>query len=273
MDAVTPLFARVLIGLATICARIPYFVMGIYLVLVVGAVFLTTQYLGFRVHRDDMIHDNHPVQVAWKSYLALNGPDDDLVAVVEGGTPEQITKAIDRLAQEFRARPASFDRILDRVDPASFRDKALQFLPAEKLRTIEQALIEMRPLFELPFGWNLFTLQSLALEAKTRMRRIALGTKVTAGDRQFLEGFGNILETAATTLVSPSSYVSPWKNLRPEGFDGQISLDQPTYFFNKDKSLGFLTVRPKPDPLHLMTPYYPAVRRRARSGSPDCWYS
>ena len=98
MDAVTPLFARVLIGLATICARIPYFVMGIYLVLVVGAVFLTTQYLGFRVHRDDMIHDNHPVQVAWKSYLALNGPDDDLVAVVEGGTPEQITKAIDRLA-------------------------------------------------------------------------------------------------------------------------------------------------------------------------------
>ena len=260
MDAVTPLFARVLIGLATICARIPYFVMGIYLVLVVGAVFLTTQYLGFRVHRDDMIHENHPVQVAWKSYLALNGPDDDLVAVVEGGTPEQITKAIDRLAQEFRARPASFDRILDRVDPASFRDKALQFLPAEKLRTIEQALIEMRPLFELPFGWNLFTLQSLALEAKTRMRRIALGTKVTAGDRQFLEGFGNILETAATTLVSPSSYVSPWKNLRPEGFDGQISLDQPTYFFNKDKSLGFLTVRPKPDPLHLMTPYYPAVQ-------------
>ncbi len=260
MDAATPLFGRVLVGLASFCSRIPYFVMGIYLALVVGALFLTTQYLGFRVHRDDMIHENHPVQVAWKSYLALNGADDDLVAVVEGGTPEQITKAIDRLAQEFRARPASFDRILDRVNPASFRSKSLQLLPAEKLKSIEQALLEMRPLFDLPFGWNLFTLQSLALEAKTRMRRIALGTKVTAGDRQFLEGFANILDTGATTLVSPSAYVSPWRSLRPEGIDGQISLDQPTYFFNKEKSLGFLTVRPKPDPLHLMTPYYPAVQ-------------
>jgi hypothetical protein len=77
-----------------------------------------------------MIRDDHPVQVAWKQYLALNGPDDDLVAVVEGGPPEQIEKAIDRLAQEFRARPQIFDRVLDRVDPAPFRTKALQLLPA-----------------------------------------------------------------------------------------------------------------------------------------------
>lgn len=105
MDAVTPLFARVLIGLATICARIPYFVMGIYLVLVVGAVFLTTQYLGFRVHRDDMIHENHPVQVAWKSYLALNGPDDDLVAVVEGAPRNKSPKLLIAWRRNFALGP------------------------------------------------------------------------------------------------------------------------------------------------------------------------
>ncbi len=260
MDAATSTLGRAITKLACLCAKFPYAVMGTYLVLALLSLILASQFLKFRVHRDDMIRDDHPVQVAWKQYLALNGPDDDLVAVVEGGTPELIERAINRLAQEFRARPEMFDRVLDRVDPSSFRSKALQLLPAEKLLAIEQALQEMRPLFDLPFGWNLFTLQSLSVEAKTRMRKIALGKQVTPGDRQFLEGFANILESASVTLASPSSYTSPWSNLRPKGFDTQISLDYPTYFFNPDKSLGFMSVRPKSDPQHLMNPYFPAVR-------------
>jgi len=260
MDAATSTLGRAITRLASQCAKYPYTVMGIYVALALCSILLASQFLKFRVHRDDMIRDDHPVQVAWKQYLALNGPDDDLVAVVEGGPPEQIEKAIDRLAQEFRARPEIFDRVLDRVDPAPFRTKALQLLPAEKLIIIEQSLNEMRPLFDLPFGWNLFTLQSLSVEAKTRMRKIALGKQIAPGDRQFLEGFANILESASVTLASPTSYVSPWSNLRPKGFDTQISLDQPTYFFNPDKSLGFMSVRPKGDPNHLMNPYFPAVR-------------
>ena len=260
MDAATSTLGRAITWLASLCAKFPYTVMGIYLGLALCSIVLSSQFLKFRVHRDDMIRDDHPIQLAWKQYLALNGPDDDLVAVVEGGNPEQIEKAIDRLAQEFRARPEVFDRVLDRVDPGPFRSKALQLLPADKLITIEQALQEMRPLFDLPFGWNLFTLQSLSVEAKTRMRKIALGKQVTPGDRQFLEGFANILESASVTLASPSSYVSPWTNLRPKGFDTQISLDHPTYFFNPDKSLGFMSVRPKGDSNHLMNPYFPAVR-------------
>ncbi len=259
MDAVTSRLGQVIARISLFCSHFPKAIVFIYLLLAGASVYLATTQLQFRVHRDDMIRENHPVQVAWKNYLALNGPDDDLVAVLEGSTPERMEKAIDRIAEEFRARPDRFDRVLEKVDPSSIADKALQLLPPDKLEQIEIVLKEMKPLLDLPFGWNLFTLQSLMIEAKTKLRNITIGRKVAAGDQRFLDGFKGILDASMTYLGSPGTYQSPWNSLRPEGFEAQLSLDHPTYFFNKDRSLAFMSVRPKPSADNPMAPYLAGV--------------
>lgn len=259
MDAATSRLGHLIARLSLFCAHFPKTVVLFYLVLAGASVYLATTRLQFRVHRDDMIRDDHPVQIAWKNYLSLNGPDDDLVAVVEGSNPARMEKAIDRLAEEFRARPNQFDRVLEKVDPSTFRNKALQLLTIDKIQQIELALKEMKPLFDLPFGWNLFTLQSLLIEAKTKLRNITIGRKISPGDERFLEGFKRILDCANNYFADKGTYVSPWNSLRPEGFDSQLTLDHPTYFFNKDKTLAFLSVRPKPSPDNVMAPYLAGV--------------
>ena len=121
MDAATSRLGKGIARISLLCSRYPLFTVLVFLALAAASVILATTRLAFRVHRDDMIRDTHPVQVAWKGYLALNGPDDDLVVVVEGRQPERITAAIDRIAEELRARPHRFDRVMEKSTPPKSR--------------------------------------------------------------------------------------------------------------------------------------------------------
>src|SRR5262249_60016273 len=88
-------------------------------------------------------------QQRWRQYLAEFGDDDDMVVVVEGADRAPMVAAIERLADAVRGQPERFDRLFYKVDLRPLHNRALLFLPAEQIQSIQENL---RPVGAPVFG-------------------------------------------------------------------------------------------------------------------------
>jgi hopanoid biosynthesis associated RND transporter like protein HpnN len=244
---------RLLGSLVTAVCRSPRLVLAVSFLLCAASLYLAATRLEYHTRRDDLISAHKECQQRWRKYLAEFGDDDDIVVVVKGQDPGRMKQALEALAERIRARSELFDRLFYKVDLRPLRSRALLFLPAEQVRTIQQEYLgDMKRLLDLgPLSWHGLGLLSIAQEASPRAARLVPGQPLSRSDERFLTQFLAISRAARATLADSSAYRDPWGSMmagpggaQPSQSSQEDQLAQPQYFFSGDKSLAFLLVRP-----------------------------
>jgi hopanoid biosynthesis associated RND transporter like protein HpnN len=262
-DGSTPqrLVPRLLVGLVSVVCRFPVLVLTLAALSVAASVWAACTRLQYRTQRDELISPDKECQQRWRQYINEFGDDEDMVVVVRGSGPAaraRMTAALEALADKVRRQPALFDRLFYKVDLRHLSNRALLFLPPEKIGQIQQDLERMKPLLGVgPLAWRMFSLQSLLDEAARRLSRLKPGQPLPAGDEQFLTQLLAITRSARATLLDAKDYRNPWSSLggdKPaqpapradstEAAPTEELLTRPQYFFSGDGALAFLLVRP-----------------------------
>src|SRR5207237_9387214 len=118
----------------------------------------------------------------------------DLVVVVQGEDRQQMRAALDRLGEQLLKEPKLFDRVFYKVDLRPLHDRALLFLPIERIRQIQDSLQGMDLLLAPPaglkfvdplLGWKNLNLSQLVSEAERRVFATPEGQPPRAQDLQF----------------------------------------------------------------------------------------
>lgn len=243
---------RALMLLANVVERHPIKVVVLGTLLAALSIGLACTRLTFLTQRNDLVSPNKPNQKRWQQYIDEFGDDEDMVVVVEGHDPVQMMLAIDTLAEKVKQHPEQFDRVFYKVDLAALRDRALLYLPTQKIQDIQNNLKNMQMLLDPPqipgldplFTWRSLTLQSLLGEADRRANSLLRDTKFSDDDEQFFQELISVARFAAATVHNPADYQSPWQSMLPVSANPD-PMSQPQYFFSDDKTLAFLLVRPK----------------------------
>jgi hopanoid biosynthesis associated RND transporter like protein HpnN len=256
------LVPRLLVGLVTLVCRSPLLVLSVAALSVAVSVWAACTRLQYRTQRDELISPHKECQQRWRQYLNEFGDDEDMVVVVRGSGPAarvRMTAALEALAGKVRREPDLFDRLFYKVDLRHLSNRALLFLPPEKIAQIQQDLQRMKPLLGVgPLAWRMFSLQSLLDEAARRLSQLKPGQPLPAGDEQFLTQLLAITRSARATLLDARDYRNPWSSLggdKPaqpppranstEAAPTEELLTRPQYFFSGDGALAFLLVRPR----------------------------
>jgi hopanoid biosynthesis associated RND transporter like protein HpnN len=231
---------------------------GAALACVVSA-YAAWNHLEYRTQRTDLVHPSKEYQARWRAYIEEFGEDDDLVVVVKGGAAERMKEALEAIAVEVGKRPTRFDRLFYKVDLRALRDRALLFLPSERIAEIQRNLASMSMLLEPPvvgvidpyIGWRSLTMQRLLSEARQRAAAIVPSKPLTQTDEQFLTQLREIVRSASEAVEKDGAYRNPWRSLLDSPPEQEDLLAEPQYFFSGDGSLAFLLCRPVKDKSHF----------------------
>jgi hopanoid biosynthesis associated RND transporter like protein HpnN len=243
----TALIPRLLTNLVAAVCRAPRAVLIVSTVVAVISAWAFYTRLEYRTQRSDLINPDKDYQQRWRAYVSEFGDDDDMVVVVEGADRARMQAAIESLAAGVRAQTDVFDRLFYKVDLRHLRNRALLFLPAEQLQSIQDNLQRMGPLLSGPIGplaWKGLTLVNLLKQARERAGKIDPSAALDPADEQFLTQLLSVVRSAAATVNDPASYRNPWDSLVARQPQQQDMLAEPQYFFSGDGGLAFLLVRP-----------------------------
>ncbi len=242
--------ARLIAGIVAQVACRPWFVVTIAIILTLASVSIAYTNLGYHTQRNDLLGADKPCQQRWQKYLDAFGNDDDLVVVAEGADQQQMTAAIEAVAEELRQRPELVDRIFYKFDAGTLLNRGLLYLTPEQLETVAARLDRMAPLLGPagPVAWRMLSIQSLLANAAHALETRAQGRDLTEADRDLLAQLPAILDSATDTLHNAEAYQNPWTLAGSPTGKGASLPTQAQYFFTPDGSLGILTCR-----LHLAT--------------------
>src|SRR5262249_39179309 len=156
----------------------------------------------------------------WTKYVQEFGDDEDLVAVVEGGTRPQMIAALDEIAGRVAAQPELFDRLNYKVDLRPLRKRSLLFLPVEQLRGIQDHLRHMAMLLEPPViglidpltGWKHLTLFELLDKSALVNGPFNPEEKLFPERDPLLRQLNVLSKNVHAYLDDPAKYASPWNN-------------------------------------------------------------
>ncbi len=238
--------SRLLVRLVGTVCRWPRLVLAIAVACCAVSVYGSCRYLEYHTQRSDLINPRKECQQRWRQYLNEFGDDDDIVIVVQDSDRRCMERAIEALAGRVREQPELFDRLFYKVDLRPLHNRALLILPAEQIRLIQDNIRSMGLLLEFaPFSWQTLSLQSLLVEASSRIKHLTPGQPLSPMDDQFLTQVLAIVRSATATLANPKDYRNPWGSLMPAKPEQKDLLAEPQYFFSGDGTLAFLLARPR----------------------------
>ncbi|WP_439628086.1 MMPL family transporter [Gemmata sp.] len=241
------ILARSVAATVSWVARRPVAVLAVVAAVTAGSIYLAATRLGYHTQRNDLLSPDKPCQQRWQKYLDAFGDEDDMVVVAEGSDPAAMRAALDAVAEKVAERPDLFDRVFYKVDTRHLRNRALLYLPPEKLDGIVTRLDRMAPLLSSvgPVAWRMLSIESLLGNAALALEARHGGGAITAADQDLLVQLPAIASSAAGTLRNPTAYRNPWV-LDAERTDrSDARLTEPQYLFTPDGSLALLTCRPK----------------------------
>src|SRR5262245_37708636 len=163
------LVPRLLTALVAAVGRAPRTVLAVAAVVALASAYAFATRLEYRTQRSDLMSPQKDYQQRWRQYLAEFGDDDDMVVVVAGADRARMVAAIEHLAGAVRGQPERFDRLFYQVDLRPLRNRALLFLPAEQIQSIQENLRRMGPLLSGPVGplaWKAVNLVNLLRQAR-----------------------------------------------------------------------------------------------------------
>lgn len=249
--------------LATWCAwstRHPWWVLVFCTVAFGMSIWLAWSRLEFRTQRDDLMAADKACQLRWRACIEEFGPDDDIIFVIEGSDHERMIQAVHELALELRAQPEKFDRVFEMVDLRALSNRAILYLSADEIRTIEARLDELAPLLgpAAPLAWRGLTLDNLLARAEAILAARQRGETLSETDLGFLRFINALLASGEQWLRGSNGFTNPWTTSgRPS--DNIESLERPRYFFSEDGSMLVLLARPAHPDRQSFTPMAESV--------------
>jgi uncharacterized protein len=246
------LIPRCVAAVAHLGSRHPWFVLLGTALSCVVCLWYTCVSLTYENSRNDLHGKDKAYYQRWQQYVKEFGDDDDMVVVVQGKNKEHMTAALEDVAAQIQNQPELFDRLFYKVDLRSLRNRALLFLSADQIRQIQDNLLGMKLLLDVPvlggidplFGWKSLNLMQLLNHGEREIIRLA-GDRTLAPDQEpFLKQLSAICKDAASVLDDPATYKSPWRSIFPDQPEQKDLLAEPQFFFSEDGTLAFLLVRP-----------------------------
>ena len=246
------LLGRALVGWTRLCLRAPLAVVLTAVISAVAAGFWTTQSLGYKVSRVDLLDPKSDYNKLWIDYVQEFGEDDDAVVVVEGPTRDHVVKVLEELSQEFAKDGERFRSVLHEVDLSKIRAKGLHYLSPKDLADIDQFIERTEPI--LAGGWTHLKVASMVGGLGGQM--VAGGTATaapvaTSGSMQesplaTLERYSESLLAgleAGRRAAEPgaSGYLSPWPRM-PDSLSTLRDLSS-QHLLAKEGRLGFVLLR------------------------------
>lgn len=138
--------ARALTKVADFAWRHPVSIIVIGVILCAASMLYTWQNLFFDPNRSNLIRREPELEANLQRYLTEFPKSEDLVVVVEGGTPENRKAFVDDLARALRKEPETFRDVFEKVELPFLRTHALHYLDAEALRNLSGELQSSMPL-------------------------------------------------------------------------------------------------------------------------------
>jgi uncharacterized protein len=237
--------ARPLECLTRLVVRFPRSVLLLGGLAAVASVWLTMTQLGFRTSRANLLNPKSDYHRRWLAYAEEFGDKEDVVAVVEGESREQIIPALDEVCRGLAKHKDLFNAVLHQADAPKLRAKGLYYLetasadPREiDLQKINLLLDQAGPI--LQGDWSQLSLGSMAatmaagMNAGSETQRRQLLAAMQTELPRMVKG----LEDA---LRNPDAYKSPWPDLPLSSALAAQSAS--TRLMTEDGRMGFILLR------------------------------
>jgi hopanoid biosynthesis associated RND transporter like protein HpnN len=240
------LLARALVGWTRLCIAHSVTIFALAIASAVAAGWWTSQKLGYKVSRTDLLDPQSDYNKLWIDYIAEFGEDDDAVVVVEGPSRASVVAVLEEVSEEIGRDDTLFRSVLHEVDLSKIRAKGLHYLSPSDLAEIDRFIERTQPI--LDGGWAQLKVGSMVGGLAGQM---VAGVQPAAGPKdeppaaaleRYAESLVAGLEPAAVPGKSPSAdYVSPWPGM-PESLSTLRDLSS-EHLLAKEGKLGFVLLR------------------------------
>ena len=240
------LLARALVGWTRLCISHSLTITVLAIASAVAAGWWTSQKLGYKVSRTDLLDPKSDYNKLWIDYIAEFGEDDDAVVVVEGPSRASVVAVLEEVSEEISRDGTLFRSVLHEVDLSKIRAKGLHYLSPADLAEIDRFIERTQPI--LDGGWAQLKVASMVGGLAGQM---VAGAQPGAGPNDeppaaALERYAESLvaglePTAAPGKPQPADYVSPWPGM-PESLSTLRDLSS-EHLLAKDGKLGFVLLR------------------------------
>ena len=241
----TGLLGRCLVAWTRLCLRAPLMVIVAAVLSAVAAGVWTSQHLGYKVSRVDLLDPESEYNKLWIDYIREFGEDDDAVIVVEGESRNRVIAVLEELSREAAHNDQLFRSVFHEVDLSRIRSKGLHYLSPADLADIDRFIEGTRPILE--GGWAQLRVSTMVGGLAAQMTAGA-GSQAVVGESPvaFLERYSEALLTDIESPLRPdgsagSHYVSPWPGM-PESLATLRDLSS-EHLLAKDGRLGFVLLR------------------------------
>ena len=238
--------ARLLAGLARICARRPWLTVLVSLALAAAAGLYAFHALAFVSSHLRLLPQHAPYVVLMRQYLGDFGELSDIVVAVESPSPERSKAYAARLVGALETGGGRAPAITYRVDPAYFAQRGLLYISVEELTRLRDRLFDYQEFIESYAAHPTLArlLEALNQQMANAMALGFLDLGLGGGRAEDLQFLKSVIDQMSERLDGARSYVSPWATAFSMG-----RFDDPDagYFFSADRRLLFLFVRQERD--------------------------
>jgi hypothetical protein len=200
--------------------------------------------LGFKTSRAELIDPGADYHQRWLRYTEQFGDAQDLIVVVEAGTPERIRAAMDHLGPQLERETQFFRNVLYRVDLRRLRQAGLQFLSTADLERVEQHVRQAQA--SLASGQNGLSLEQTFARLHLACSAAPAGHAL-AGEESAnlaLQQSGRMVASLRGFLTDPRDYRSPWPSPTSAAGLQRPNVDAIRYLMNSRETMGFIKVQP-----------------------------
>ena len=249
---------RLLCGLARFGSTRPRTTICLILWSACAAITFSALGMQFKTDRADLINPEAEFHQRWLDFTASFGDASDMLFVVQGSSPAEITPVIDQISERLQADPATFRNILSRIDATALRSKGLQYLSPDRLETLLQRLDEYRPVLE--GHWALVRLPSLIARLQYQLSQPS--EQPAGGHDPLGELTLRLIESLNRFAADDQQFVSPWPSVLDASPAERDLLQEPTYLLSDDQRVGFLKAAPNEQPDQFSGPITAVKRAR-----------
>jgi hypothetical protein len=239
----TGLIGRALVAWTRVCLRLPLAVVLLATLSAVAAGLWSSQQLGYKVSRVDLLDPDSEYNKLWIDYLREFGEEDDAVIVVEGTSRAGVIGVLGELSREVSRQPGLFRSVLHEVDLSRIRSKGLHYVMPADLERIEAFLERAEPVIQ--GGWGQLKVGTMVAGLAAEM--VGGARRPGSGDEPplaALERYAEALLAAVETPDTPGAaadYLSPWPGM-PDSLATLRDLSS-EHLLAKDGRLGFVLLR------------------------------
>ncbi|MDR0704544.1 MAG: MMPL family transporter [Planctomycetaceae bacterium] len=196
-------FAKPLGSLTYICCRNPVLVLVFSLFIAVWSLYWTSEHLGFKMSRLDLINPNSGFNRLWLDYIEEFGDNNEVLVVVEGKGNVEIIPVLEKLSERIACFPDLFQGVLHGVDLSAIRRKGLHYVPLRELELIRRFAAES---LQITDGhWEQLAVNTMLDSLAYRLKHSP--PNETTNVFRELDSFSLSL---ANAFGSSPSYGSPW---------------------------------------------------------------